>query len=225
MTESFAAVRILMTVGTDHRGLEGEDMQSSGAQDKGDLKLSFGGSKAYTLSQPDTEIYDVDDDLMGRNTNTNRNVKSDRDSAKRCNSSEKKTDDIPSPRGAGYFMATSSSQYGGGILSGEGATATSVSIPVPAMSAAGVTASSSSPSPSPSTSSEYPRNKDDVLLNFEDKVEQCDTHLDSFTLSVDRMKALIVKDLTNLSLVMHEPELWQRSVRQTVFTSSAYSQS
>ena len=43
-------------------------------------------------------------------------------------------------------------------------------------------------------------------------MEQCDSHLESFALSVDRLKALIVKDLTNLSLVMHEPELWQRLV-------------
>jgi hypothetical protein len=244
MTQSFAAVAILMTVGTDHGGggSEGEDTHSSGAcesADRGDKPFQ-GGHKAHSLSlsQPGAEVYDVDVDLVWRitDTSTHRNVKSERDSARerererekeivKSISSEKKIDDIPSPRGAGYFMAASSthsqsqSQYIGTIPS-EDAISVPSSMSLPAMIAAGVIASSSSPSPS--SSSEYPRNKGDVLLNFEDKVAQCESHLVSFALSVDRLKALIVKDLTNLSLVMHEPELWQRFVKTARFSVSHF---
>lgn len=203
MTQSFASVRILMTVGTDHLELGSWDAHSSGA-DGGD-RPSLSSQKAYSLSPPGSEVcdVDVDADVTGRkiDMSMNRNCKADRDSSKeivKCNSNEKKMDDIPSPRGAGYFMAAAASTilYGGAI-------------PIPTVTAAGVTATATRSS---SSSSEYPRNKGDVLLNFEDKVEQCDSHLESFALSVDRLKALIVKDLINLSLVMHEPELWQRLV-------------
>lgn len=59
----------------------------------------------------------------------------------------------------------------------------------------------------------FPRDKDDVLLNFKDKVEQCSAHLVTCAKQVAVLKDLILKDLLNLSLVVHEPELWQRSVK------------
>jgi hypothetical protein len=59
----------------------------------------------------------------------------------------------------------------------------------------------------------FPRDRDDVLLNFKEKVEQCSAHLVTCAEQVAVLKDLILKDLLNLSLVVHEPELWQRSVQ------------
>jgi hypothetical protein len=59
----------------------------------------------------------------------------------------------------------------------------------------------------------FPRDRDDVLLNFKDKVEQCSAHLVTCAKQVAVLKDLILKDLLNLSLVVHEPELWQRLVK------------
>lgn len=58
----------------------------------------------------------------------------------------------------------------------------------------------------------FPRDRDDVLLNFKEKVEQCNAHLIKCATQVAILKDLILKDLLNLSLVVHEPELWQRLV-------------
>ena len=58
----------------------------------------------------------------------------------------------------------------------------------------------------------FPRDRDDVLLNFKEKVEQCNAHLIKCATQVAVLKELILKDLLNLSLVVHEPELWQRLV-------------
>ena len=59
----------------------------------------------------------------------------------------------------------------------------------------------------------FPRDRDDVLLNFNNKVEQCSAHLVTCAKQVAVLKDLILKDLLNLSLVVHEPELWQRLVK------------
>ena len=59
----------------------------------------------------------------------------------------------------------------------------------------------------------FPRDRDDVLLNFKEKVEQCSAHLVTCAKQVAILKDLILKDLLNLSLVVHEPELWQRLVK------------
>ena len=58
----------------------------------------------------------------------------------------------------------------------------------------------------------FPRDRDDVLLNFKEKVEKCSAHLVTCATQVAVLKDLIIKDLINLNLVVHEPELWQRLV-------------
>lgn len=58
----------------------------------------------------------------------------------------------------------------------------------------------------------FPRDRDDVILNFKEKVEQCNAHLVKCATQVATLKGLIIKDLSNLDFVVHEPELWQRLV-------------
>lgn len=45
---------------------------------------------------------------------------------------------------------------------------------------------------------------------FTTKIGVCGVHLKAFAISVGNLKGLIVKDTLNLSLVVHEPEIWRR---------------
>jgi hypothetical protein len=160
MTESFAAVRVLMTIGTDPKSKEGD-----GEGD--DSPYSPAGS--VELEDIDVEIkrrnsvYAMDDKIM-----SNKDIKEEtkeelRTSAKRNDSEKEPPKTTDSPRSHHH----------------------------------------NHPPP-------YPRNEADVLLKFNEKIEFCGVHLTACAKSVGRLKALVVKDLLNLSLVVHEPELWQR---------------
>lgn len=47
-------------------------------------------------------------------------------------------------------------------------------------------------------------------INFNQKFLLCNLHTLAFDAAVGRMKGLIAKDALNLSLVVHEPEIWRR---------------
>ena len=45
---------------------------------------------------------------------------------------------------------------------------------------------------------------------FHTAVKSCNSHLVGCNTGIDRLKGLIVKDILNLGLVVHEPEIWRR---------------
>ena len=51
---------------------------------------------------------------------------------------------------------------------------------------------------------------------FMEKIDKCGAYLKACSSSVIRLKGLIVKDLLNLSLVVHEPEIWRRLEKESV---------
>lgn len=163
MTESFAAVRVLMTIGTDGQCKEGD-------VDGEDSPYSSGGS--VELEDIDAAIVRRDSVcamsekiMSGKDSNSKEEIKEDHRPFPTRISSEKeppKITDSPRPK---------------------------VHHP---------------------RSPPYPRNEGDVLLKFKEKIDVSNVYLTACAKSVGRLKALVVKDLLNLSLVVHEPELWQR---------------
>ena len=51
---------------------------------------------------------------------------------------------------------------------------------------------------------------------FMEKIDMCGAYLKTCSSGVIRLKGLIVKDLLNLSLVVHEPEIWRRLEEDSV---------
>ena len=164
--ESFNAVKILMTVGTDPMAKINE--QTSIDDDAMQYNSTFDGSLSPERTSPILSVTLKEFNSHGdrnKNINKNENINEKRDEIQIENRSENGNEDVcPETR----------------------ARRLSLSI--------------------------FPRDRDDVLLNFKEKVEQCNAHLIKCATQVAILKDLILKDLLNLSLVVHEPELWQRSV-------------
>jgi hypothetical protein len=160
MTESFAAVRVLMTIGTDPKSKEGDGEGS---------KSPYSPVGAVELEDIDLEImrrdagYAMNDKTMSKKDSEEETKEELRNSVNRNDSQKRSPKSTDSPRPHYH------------------------------------------PYPPP-----YPRNEADVLLKFKEKIEFCSVHLTACAKSVGRLKALVVKDLLNLSLVVHEPELWKR---------------
>lgn len=164
MTESFAAVRVLMTIGTDPKNKEGDgDGNVSPYTPEGSVELVDIDAEIRRRNS----VYSMDEKIMSQK-DFKEEMKEDLRTSVKRNNSEK-----DSPKSTDFR-------------------------------------NTDSPRPHLPRTPSYPRNEGDVLLNFKEKIEFCNVHLSSCAKSVGRLKALVVKDLLNLSLVVHEPELWKR---------------
>ena len=197
MTESLAAVKMLLTIGSDQEKIGGKFENIKSNNDR-DSVIHINYANNFNDSTASVTLQDIDEEINIRQLNGSK--KSDHSNHENWEmiADERKDSDLDNnqnERGREKFGA----DFG---INENRVEDDNLKIIHPDIL---------------EKRKEYPNEFSDSKIDFNDyrdvfteKIDMCGTYLTSCASSVGRLKGLIVKDLLNLSLVVHEPEIWRR---------------